>query len=119
VEAGIWIADDSYYVADVVATCAPPAEDGIIKDPFLVVEVLSSSNDDAAFKRKMEAYIQLPSVQEIWLIDSRRRWVQPWRRAGEDRWVVTLPMTGAASFDSPSLGDSIALDRLYRNTGLD
>ena len=23
-----------------------------------------------------------------------------------------------ASFDSPSLGDSIALDRLYRNTGL-
>jgi hypothetical protein len=24
-----------------------------------------------------------------------------------------------ALFDSPSLGDSIALDRLYRNTGLD
>ena len=53
------------------------------------------------------------------LIDSRRRWVQQWQRGGEDRWIVTLPLTGRATFDSPTLAGVIELDRLYRNTGLD
>lgn len=119
-EAGVWVDDDNYYVADVVATCAPPAEDGVIHEPFLIVEVLSSSNDDAAFKRKIEAYIQIPWVEEIWLIDSRKHWVQQWRRGGPDRWIVTLPFTGAASFASPTLeGTVVTLDRLYRKSDLD
>lgn len=119
-KAGVWVDDDNYYVADVVATCAPPAEDGIVREPFLIVEVLSSANDDAAFKRKVEAYIQLACVLEIWLIDSRKRWVQQWRRGGPDRWIVTLPLVGRASFDSPALeGAVVTLDRLYRRSGLD
>lgn len=120
IEAGVWVDDENYYVADVVATCVPPAEDGIIREPFLIVEVLSSSNDDAAFKRKIDAYIQLPWVEEIWLIDSRKRWVQPWRRGGPDQWIVALPLTGTTSFASPALeGAVVTLDRLYRKSGLD
>ena len=119
-EAGIWISDEDYYEADVAATFAPTSEDGYIAEPFLVVEVLSAS--DARQREgldKVQDYIALPSVQEIWLIDSRKRRVQQWRRAGADTWIVTLPFTGPASFDSPTLGgEPVSLDRLYRNTDL-
>lgn len=118
VEGGIWIDDENFYVADVVATCAPPSEDGMVKDPFLIVEVISPSNEKDELSTKVQAYIKLPHVQEIWLIDSRRRWVQQWRRAGAESWIVGLPLAGDAGFASPSLGDAIALDRLYRNTEL-
>jgi Uma2 family endonuclease len=119
-EAGIWISDEDYYEADVAATCAPTSEDGYIAEPFLVVEVLSAS--DARERDgldKVQNYIALPSVQEIWLIDSRKRWVQQWLRAGEDRWIVTLPLASSASFESPTLsGEPVALDDLYLDTGL-
>jgi Uma2 family endonuclease len=119
VEGGIWLSDDHFYVADVVATCAPPSRDGYVADPFLIVEVISASNEKEELATKAQAYIQLPSVQEIWFIDSRKRWVQQWSRSGETSWVVTLPLTGAATFESPTLGgEPVMLDQLYRNTGL-
>ena len=118
-EAGIWISDEDYCVADVAATCALPSRDGYVAEPFLIVEVLSESDRRRCAFEKVQDYIALPSVQEIWLIDSRKRQVQQWRRAGSDTWIVTLPLTGAATFDSPTLGgEPVSLDRLYRNTGL-
>jgi Uma2 family endonuclease len=119
VEGGIRVADDKYYVADVAATCAPISEEGFVREPFLVVEIVSDSDRGARVLAKVQDYIILPSVQEIWLIDGRERRVQQWRRGGEDRWIVTLPLTGQATFDSPTLGGAIELDRLYRNTGLE
>jgi hypothetical protein len=58
----------------------------------------------------------LPSVREIWLIDSRERWVQIWRR-DRDTWIVTMPLCDQATFISEALGDRVELDQLYRNTG--
>lgn len=115
----MWVNDRGCYVADVLATCTPVAADGIVREPFLTVGVLSSSNDDAAFRRKIAAYTRLPRVQGIRLIEGRERSVQQWRRGGPGRWIVTLPLTGRATFESPALGGTVALDRLYRNTGLE
>ena len=56
-------------------------------------------------------------MREIWLIDSRERWVQVWQRA-EDAWIVTLPLRESASFESKAIDARIELDALYRNTGL-
>ncbi len=56
-------------------------------------------------------------MREIWLVDSRERWVQVWQRT-ENAWIVTLPLRGDASFASETLGDRVDLDALYRNTGL-
>src|SRR4051794_35405121 len=101
-EGGVWIDDANFYVPDVVATCAPPSNDGMVKDPFLVVEIISPSNEKDELSTKTQAYIKLPHVQEIWLVDSRKRWVQQWRRAGADSWIVGLPLAGAAIFASPT-----------------
>lgn len=118
VEGGVRLDDGNHYKADVAATCAEPSEALYVEEPFLVVEVLSESTGDRDLGAKTQRYLELPSLREIWLIDSRKRWVQVWRRAGE-AWIVGLPMRGSAAFASEALGgEPVALDRPYRNTGL-
>lgn len=118
IEAGVWVDERNYFIPDVAATCAEPSEAVPVADPFLIVEVVSPGNLGSELSSKVQAYIALPHVMEIWVIDSTRRWFQLWRRGGPDNWIVGLPLTGNASFDSPSLAARIFLDRLYRNTGL-
>jgi Uma2 family endonuclease len=117
VEAGIRLDEANHYKADVAASCADPVGALYVPDPFLIVEVLSESTWRDDIGSKLRSYIELPSVREIWLVDSRERWVQVWRRA-EESWIVTLPLRGAASFASEALAERIDLDALYRNTGL-
>lgn len=114
VEAG---GDRRGYVADVAMTCEPPSDDALFREPRLVVEILSPSTRGVDERRKVHDYAGLPSVAEIWLVDSRERAVLVWRRV-EDAWIGSLPLTGADAFDSPALGVRVELDRLYRNTGL-
>jgi Uma2 family endonuclease len=116
-EASIRLDDRNHFKADLVVTCAEPNRSVYIDKPFLIVEVLSDSTWREDLGRKLRRYIELPSVREIWLVDSRERWVQVWRRA-EDAWIVTLPLRGDATFASEALADRIALDALYRNIGL-
>jgi Uma2 family endonuclease len=87
------------------------------RGPLPDVEVISQSSECDDFGLKVHRYSLLPSVREIWLVDSRSRWVQVWKRI-EDAWVVTMPLHGSAKFASEALGDRIELDALYRNSGL-
>lgn len=117
-EAGILLDDSNHYKADIAATCAEPRGERYVEEPFLVVEVLSESTADHDLGGKTQRYLELPHVREIWLVDSRERWVQVWRRSA-DAWIVSLPMRGSVGFASEALGGGpVSLDRLYRNTGL-
>ena len=88
-------------------------------DPSLIVEILSDTDRGRRGLRKVHDYMALPAVRELWLLDSRRHWLRQWRRTSEDSWTVRLPLTGPETFASPTLGgEPVALDRLYRNTGL-
>ena len=115
VEAGIRINDTRQWQADLAVTCAPPAP-GPVAEPVLIVEVLSPSTRAIDLARKLLDYKDLPGVREIWLIDSERRWVQAWRREPEG-WHGRDHI-GGAGLASPMLGDEVALDELYLNTGL-
>ncbi|HET6469522.1 MAG TPA: Uma2 family endonuclease [Geminicoccaceae bacterium] len=116
VEAGIAIDAENFFVADVAATCAEHDAERWIVDPFLIVEVLSPSTSARDLAVKLPAYKELPCVREIWLIDSRRRWVEMWHR-DEAGWTGR-DYIGGASFASLMLDDRVTLDRLYRNTAL-
>ncbi|MEK0082952.1 Uma2 family endonuclease [Benzoatithermus flavus] len=109
--------DHRFYTADVALTCEPPEDRLEVATPRLVVEVLSSSTEGVDKHRKVAAYGELPSVEEIRLIDSRQRWMLVWQRV-EGAWVAGLPLTGEASFASRVLGVDVTLERLYRHTGL-
>jgi Uma2 family endonuclease len=115
-EAGIKITDHRWRQADVAVTCHPPAPDYMI-DPLLVVEVLSPSNRRTDLVDKLREYRSLPSVQEVWLIDSERRWVEVWQRDVDGLWQVR-DYVGSAVFASPVLRASVMLDELYRNVAV-
>jgi Uma2 family endonuclease len=116
VEAGIALDETDFFIADVAATCAEADAERWIGDPLLIVEVLSPSTLEHDFGVKLPAYKELPSTREIWLIDSRRRWVEVWHR--EATGWIGRDYIGVGSFASIALDDAITLDRLYRNTTL-
>ena len=113
-EVGIRMSARTYWQADLGVICSPLDQEEAL--PCLIVEVLSPTTRTHDLGRKLQDYQSLASVQEIWLIDSERRWAQHWRREG-DHWRVQ-DFVGASSFASPTLGSDVPLDELYRNSGL-
>lgn len=113
-EFGIRISTRTYWQADLAVVCSPlDLEEAM---PSLIVEVLSPTTRTHDLGRKLLDYQSLPAAQEIWLIDSERRWLQHWRREG-DHWRVQ-DFVGSSSFPSPTLEGEVPLDELYRNSGL-
>lgn len=113
-EAGIVVSEQRRWQADVVLTCQPMGSS--VVDPILVVEVLSPSTRNRDFADKLPDYKALPSVQEVWLVDSERRWAQVWWREPEG-WHGR-DHVGGGSFRSEVLAGEVELDELYRNAGL-
>ena len=72
-EASVHLDDGDHYKADVAATCAEPRGERFLEEPFLVVEVLSESTEGRDLGVKLQRYLELPHLREIWLIDSRKR----------------------------------------------
>jgi Uma2 family endonuclease len=119
-EAGIVLPDrdDTCYVADLAVSCEQlRADDRLIKDPILIVEVLSPST--AVFDRqsKVADYRRIPSVQEILLIDSQTVFAEILRRDG-DRWITEIVQGPAASLSLASLPLSIPMAELYEGIPL-
>ena len=91
-EAGITRADrdDAYFVADIAATCAPNERGRqAIKEPFLIVEILSPSTERDDRRIKLPAYRQIDSVQEILLLASDERYAELHRRSGA-QWITDI-----------------------------
>jgi Uma2 family endonuclease len=114
-EAGIALPDrsDTFYVADLAVSCEPlRAEDRLIRNPVLIVEVLSPSTNVSDRQLKLADYRDIPSVEEILLIDSQSMFAEVHRRAG-DRWITEIPRGPEATLALNSLPLTIALSELY------
>lgn len=105
------------HIADVIMTCEPDDESRTFEAPRLIVEVLSPTTTGIDWKVKVADYGLMPTVDEIWLVDSHERCVVVWSRI-DGTWVGTLPLNGGKTFTSRVLGVEVHLERLYRNTGL-
>ena len=119
-EAGIIRPDrnDTCYVADLAVTCEPlRPEDRLIRNPVLIVEILSPST--SAFDRQTKAadYRQIPSVEEILLIDSESVFAEVMRREGE-RWISEFARGPEATLALASVPLSIAMAELYEGVPL-
>ena len=57
--------------------------------PILVVEIISESDPDKDLIRNVDLYLQVPSIQEYWVLDNRQEAARPtmrvFRRSG-DGW---------------------------------
>jgi Uma2 family endonuclease len=120
-EAGIEVAREPKpraFIADLAVTCEPVDENRpTMAEPRLVIEVVSTSTDKIDKTEKLQAYMTLPSVEEVWLVWSTNRLVLQAVRATEG-WGGPRAFIGEASFRSPVLGVSAALADIYRFTPL-
>ena len=115
-QAGIRVDHNTWWQADIAARCTPITPGGEIDQPVLIVEVLSPSTRTHDLGEKLVDYKTLPSVAEIWMIDSVRRWIQHWRREASS-WIGQ-DFVGSSVFDSPILATRVTLDEFYDGTGL-
>jgi Uma2 family endonuclease len=110
---------DTYFVADIAATCAA-IEPGrqAIKDPFLIIEILSPSAERHDRRAKLPVYRQISTVQEIVLIASDGLYAELHRRSGA-QWVTEILRGGEAKLSLTSVGIEIAIADLYEGMAFD
>lgn len=108
----IRISEHTMWMVDIAVTCNPPTLE--IAEPLLLVEIMSAKSATHDLGRKLPDYIALPSVQEIWMAHSERRWIQAWYRDGK-RWTVEV-FTGNTALHSRILDASIPLDDVYEHS---
>ena len=120
VEAGVIRPDraDTYFEADIAASCAP-IEIGrqAIRDPFLIVEILSPSTERLDHRVKLPAYRQIETVQEIMLVASDDAYAEIHRRAGP-QWITEILRGGEAVLSLASVPIEIRLSNLYEGIAL-
>ena len=110
--------DDTCYIADLAVTCTPPERgQQLVRDPLLIVEILSPGT--ALFDRqtKVSDYRRIPSVEEILLIDSTSIFAEVLRREGE-RWITEIVCGPQATLSLVSIGLTVAMSDLYEGIDL-
>lgn len=85
-------ASGAYMYPDIAIYCGEPElEDtcfDTLKNPSVIVEVLSPSTEDFDRSRKFLFYRRIPSLKEYFLIDSRQCQVEVFRRQPDLSWKL-------------------------------
>jgi Uma2 family endonuclease len=111
--------DDTYYVADLAVTCSPYERgEQLVKDPVLIVEILSPGTERHDRRTKLPVYREIGSVKEILLIDSESIYAEILRREG-DRWITELVQGRDAALRLSSVDLHIAMAELYEGIDID
>jgi Uma2 family endonuclease len=119
-EAGIALPDrnDSFYVADLAIIREPLwAEDRLIRNPVLLVEVLSPITAAMDRQIKVPDYRRISSVMEILLIALECAFAEVHRREGA-RWITEIMRELDATLALNSVPLTILLSELYEGIPL-
>ena len=119
-EAGVIRPDraDTYFEADIAATCeGNEVGRQAIKDPFLIVEILSPSTERHDRRIKLPVYRQIATVQEILFIASDGLYAELHRRA-DAQWITEILRGADARVALTSVGIEISLAELYEGIAL-
>lgn len=107
---------EGYVYPDVTVVCEPDAHApdyaDVLRNPRVVIEVLSDSTE--AFDRgdKFDGYQSIPSMTDYVLVSSKRRHVDHYRRQEDGSWV--LRSYGGDSIASlTSIECTLPLDEIY------
>ena len=105
-------------VPDLGVVCSPLSDDPLVRDPVLLVEVLSPSNEAETW-RNIWAYTTIPSVAEILAVRSTRIEAELLRRQPDGNWPKNPEiLRKGETLALTSIGMSIELDRFYTTTSL-
>src|SRR6516225_11652584 len=109
---------DTYFEADLAATCERH-EFGqqALKEPFLIVEVLSPSTERHDRRVKLPAYRQIETVDEVVLIASDGLYAELHRRAG-GQWITEILRGADARLALTAIGIEVSFADLYEGIAL-
>jgi Uma2 family endonuclease len=119
-------AAESYFYPDISIVCGEPelsdtAMD-MIRNPAVLIEILSPSTELHDIRRKKFFYMQLPSLQEYIMIDSTEIMVETIQRQQDGSWktasLLLEKMNPSALLSIGVIGFSLPLTAVYRNTKL-
>jgi Uma2 family endonuclease len=97
--------DRTVYEPDALVRCGPalPGDAVEVRDPVVVVEVVSPSSRGIDRGVKLARYFLLPSVRHYLIIDTDQRVVIHHRRGEEGRIEVRVLHDGSLTLDPPGL----------------
>jgi len=111
--------DDSCYIADVAVTCRPYERgEQLVRDPILVIEILSPGTERHDRRVKVPGYRQIESLNEILLIDTEAAYAEVFRHEG-DRWTTELVQGLDAVLYLSSVELRIPMAELYEGIALE
>jgi Uma2 family endonuclease len=104
----------NYFETDLTVTCEPQLDDnrGIVREPLLIVEILSPGTDRDDVIIKLPAYQRIPSVHEILYVETERIGATVYRRT-VGTWQ-TINLASGAQLQLETVGLDIPLMALYR-----
>ena len=103
---------------DLAVTCAPPGLGLMVREPVLLIEILSPSNE-AQTRANIWAYTTIPSVREILAVHSTRIEAELLRRAADGSWPEDPDSLSASDvLTLRSIDFDTKLAPLYRTTAL-
>jgi Uma2 family endonuclease len=110
-------AANSYTYPDASIFCGrPEMEDDrfdIAKNPAVIFEVMSASTREYDSGNKFLYYQRIPSLQEYFLIDSRKRSVVVYRRQSIDLWKIETLEEANATVAITTIDYKLSFDDLY------
>lgn len=118
---GIELASGQDWVYPAVSVVCGPREFGAggrLKNPSLVVEVLSPSTAEYDMSMKFTLYGALPSLTDYLVIAQERPWVGHYRRGPDNTWLFRPYDDLTELLELPNQGGRIALAELYEDVDL-
>ena len=106
---------NGYYYPDLVVTC--DAEDqrlaaGIVNNPKLIVEILSTSTEAFDREDKFTDYKTILNLEEYVLVHQKQILVERFLRSGDNFWVTKIYRAGE-QIEFVSIGFSCPIEFLY------
>ena len=109
---------ESYVYPDAQVICGKveyvEGRNDIVKNPVLVVEVLSESTERYDRGKKFKKYQTLSSFREYVLISQTEPLVETFVRQDENHWLYTFTEGMESVLHLPSMGIAIPLSDIYR-----
>jgi len=104
---------------DVTVVCGPPefldGKRDVIKNPTLVVEVLSPSTEDYDRGKKATFYRLMPSLREFLLIGQEPVFIEQNRRLPDGTWQIILHQELQGTIRLDSIGADLSVASVYQD----
>lgn len=113
---------DSYMYPDALIVCGEPElEDDkfdTLKNPAVIIEILSPSTQGYDKNKKFFFYRQIPSLLEYIMIDSQKKFIRVGRKQPDGSWKFEDIDSTKSHLTIQTIQFDLPLAKIYHNTGI-